>query len=99
MEKHRQKILIAVLGLLLLYFGGEWLLASVLEGPMQKRRNKKASLEKKIDARRRQLASVRKAGTQLEQWRAESLPKSTGPPRRGVFRCVSADIPAIGHNP
>jgi hypothetical protein len=74
MSEHRQKILVAVLGLMLLYFGGEWLWRKVVQAPLEARQAKAERLEKEIAARDKELAEARKAAKDLDRWEEQSLP-------------------------
>mgnify|MGYP000465854840 CR=1 FL=1 len=74
MSQHRQKILLAVLGLLLVYFGGEWAWQNAIQGPLDARRARIRRLEKDLDKRQRELAQARKAMQELETLHEQSLP-------------------------
>ena len=74
MIKHRQKILVGVFVLILLYFGGEWLWRNAVEGPLESRRQRIERLERDIENRDTQLARARKDAQDLALWEEESLP-------------------------
>ena len=73
MLQHRKKILLAVLGLLLLGYGGDWLWSVVME-PIQSLRQKQQTLERTSQRRELELAKARKAAKTLADWTTESLP-------------------------
>ena len=73
MLQHRKQILLAVMGLLLLGYGGDWLW-SVATEPLQSLRQRQQVLEKDIAKRQLELAKARKAGKTLERWTTQSLP-------------------------
>ncbi|MBN2292723.1 MAG: hypothetical protein JXM70_09880 [Pirellulales bacterium] len=77
MNKHRKKLLLGVLGLIVIFYAGDWLLENLLEGPLEARRKTKASLEKNIQTQEESLARARKAGKQLSVWEEQSLPSNT----------------------
>ncbi len=74
MDKYRKHILTAVFGVMLLYVAGDWLLESALTGPLKTRRVYAARVQKQIDAKEKQLATVHRAQRALKNWRARSLP-------------------------
>jgi hypothetical protein len=73
MSAHRKKILVAVLGLLALAFGGDrvW---SVITEPLDELRQKQRTLQHDIQRRQTDLARARKVAKALDAWSAESLP-------------------------
>ncbi len=74
MSQHRQKILLAVLGLLLVYFGGEWAWQNFIQGPLDSRQAKIQRLERDLEKRQKELAQARNAMQDLESLEAQSLP-------------------------
>lgn len=77
MNKHRNKLLMGILGLIAVFLAGNWLLENLLEGPLEARRQTQASLEKSIEKQQVSLARARKAGKQLSVWEEQSLPSNT----------------------
>ena len=51
MSKHRQTILLGILGLILAYYAGEWVFETVLEGPKQSRLDRGDRLAKSVFGR------------------------------------------------
>ncbi len=74
MSQHRQKILLVLLGVLLVYFGGEWAWQNAIQGPLDSRRARIRRLEKDLDKRQKELAKARQAMKELEQLEEQSLP-------------------------
>lgn len=74
---NRKTILLAVLGLILAFYAGQWLLNTLLTGPLQTRNNKTQSLKNEIEKRNKELAQARKAGKKLVEWQRQSLPSDT----------------------
>lgn len=74
MSQHRQKILLGVLGIMLLYFGGEWAWIHVVQGPLETRRSKIGRLQNDLDKRQKELARARKAVQELAAMEEQSLP-------------------------
>jgi len=74
MSEHRQKILVVILALMLLYFGGEWLWRKAVQAPLETRQARAERLEKEIAARDKELAEARKAAKELARWEEQSLP-------------------------
>ncbi len=72
--KFRQYALAAVCGLMVVYFAGEWLVGSVIQGPVQAAREKQTALERKIEGREKKLAEARLYAPWLDVWRGQSLP-------------------------
>ncbi len=76
MIEHRQKILVAVLAAMLLYFGGEWGWKKAVEEPLAARRDRAETLTADLDARRRETAQFRRDAKELAVWEAQSLPSN-----------------------
>ena len=74
--KHRQYILAAGLGMLVLLYAGDWLLRNVLQGPLESKRILTARLQTTIDNRKKQLQTIRADGRQLRRWWSQSLPSN-----------------------
>lgn len=76
-NKYRQVVLGAVFGLLVLYFGGEWVWKTVLEGPIDKKRQ---AYQKLLDAkkkREKEWEGFQEDARKLVEWRKQSLPSDT----------------------
>jgi hypothetical protein len=74
MTEHRQKILVGILALMMLYFGGEWLWRKAVQAPLEARQAKAERLEKEIAGRDKELSEARKAAKELDRWEEQSLP-------------------------
>jgi len=74
MNEHRQKILVGVLGVMLLYFGGEWAWRNAVQGPLDARQLKIERLQGDIEKRDKALAQARKDSKELAAWEEQSLP-------------------------
>jgi hypothetical protein len=81
----RQQILLAMLGLIAVMQLGDWVLNSLIQGPMQVRKAKTEQLQSDISEREKLLAEGRAAGTQIEAWQKQSLP-ADGEVARTVYR-------------
>jgi len=77
LAKYRPYILGAVFGAMLLYFGGEWLVKNLLQGPIERAGQRTERLREEIKEREDGLARARKAAKQLAVWRTQSLPSNT----------------------
>jgi len=73
----RQAILLAILAVIVLYFAGEWVFETVLEGPRRVRLQRAEQLSDRIARREEELAKAIKAGRQLEVFESLSLPSNT----------------------
>lgn len=73
MLQHRKKILLAILGLMLAFYGSDWMWSLVTE-PLQSQRQKQQTLAKDIARRELEVAKARKATKTLAAWATESLP-------------------------
>ena len=56
---------------------GDWVLTSVIQGPMDERRARATQLEEEIDEFEKVLADGRRAGREIEDWQLRSLPTDT----------------------
>jgi hypothetical protein len=75
--KLRQYALLALLVVMAMYFGGEWLLEHAIDGPIREAEQTAAKLEKGIEQRKLALAQARKASEVLARWESQSLPADT----------------------
>jgi len=74
MSDRRKKIIYLLLGVIAAAWAGDWLLANAIDGPLEERQEKAASLEKKIKKKKRELNAARKEIEKLEVWENQSLP-------------------------
>jgi Tfp pilus assembly protein PilO len=75
MKRHRQKLLVAALGIAALVVAGDRLgWKSVFTGPLDRQYQSKQRLEKMLQARQAELSQARAAVKQLELWQRRSLP-------------------------
>jgi len=70
----REKILAGLVAILVVAYGGNWIFAKMLRGPLEERRAKVAALKEEIQDKQLELARARQAGKQLTEWRELSLP-------------------------
>jgi len=76
-NRYRQIALGAVFGLLVLYFGGEWVWNTVLQGPIDK---KQQAYQKLLDAKKKkekEWEDFKEDARKLAAWRKQSLPSDT----------------------
>jgi len=76
-NKYRRIALGAVFGLLVLYFGGEWVWNTVLEGPID---NKRQAYQKLLEAKKKkekEWEGFKEDARKLAEWRKLSLPSDT----------------------
>jgi hypothetical protein len=74
MSEHRQKILLGILGIMLLYFGGEWAWRHAVQGPLDLRRSRADRLQNELEKREKELARARAAVKDLAAFEEQSLP-------------------------
>lgn len=74
--KHRKQILLGVLGAIGLLVGGDWLVRTVLQGPLDQAHQRGARYQREIEKRENALKAIRQAGEQLAEWEKESLPSN-----------------------
>lgn len=74
MKLTRQQLLLGLLILIGIVRAGDWILQSVIQGPLQERRARTTQLQKDIRSREKQLADLRAAGGRMETWVRQSLP-------------------------
>jgi hypothetical protein len=76
-SRYRTLGLAALLLVMVAYFGGEWLIDRLIQGPIEAARNRRAQLERDIEKRETSLQRLREAGKLLAQWEDQSLPADT----------------------
>lgn len=74
MSQYRKYILAAVFLLLLVGYGGDWLVRRVVRGPLEARRAVAARLQQRISAKQAQWNSILADAKRLELWQQQSLP-------------------------
>jgi hypothetical protein len=72
--QYRQYGLAALLAVMAIYFGGEWLWENAIDGPIREAERTGAKLTKGLEQRKTTLARARAAADVLENWKAQSLP-------------------------
>ncbi len=75
--KYRQYGLMALMLVMVVYFGGEWVLDNLIEAPINDAEQTTALRKKQIKDLQNSLGSLRKAGTLLAKWESQSLPSDT----------------------
>lgn len=77
LDRYRKFGLAAVLLAMIAYFGGEWLLERVIQGPLEAARSRRTQLERDIQQRETSLQRLRDASKLLVRWEDQSLPADT----------------------
>lgn len=77
LARYRTAGLAALMLVMLAYFGGEWLIEHVIQGPFQTARNRRTQLQRDIEQREASLQRLREAGKLLARWEDQSLPADT----------------------
>jgi hypothetical protein len=72
--KYRQYAFGAVLGAILLYFAGEWLIENVVQGPVQAARLKTSSLKREIRKKEKSVQQAKQLRQILDRLESQSLP-------------------------
>lgn len=75
--KYRPYVLAGVLGVSLLYFGGEWIVENLLQGPIEGARKTQERLNEEIEKREAGLERAREDARRLARWKTQSLPSDT----------------------
>jgi Tfp pilus assembly protein PilO len=83
MKPTRQQLLLAVLALIAIVQMGDWVLNTMIQGPLQLRRDRTDQLQKDIRKRESLLAESRNAGKEIEVWQKQSLPADPEVARSG----------------
>lgn len=74
MIRNRQQILLSLLALIALFQIGDWVLNSLIQGPLQTRRARTEQLNGDITKAEKLLAETRAAGRRIDVWQKQSLP-------------------------
>lgn len=73
----RKQLLLALLGLILVYFGGEWVLANWIEAPKKQRRAQLNALQGEIKKYDQFVGRAAQDAAWLRYWNSQSLPSNT----------------------
>ncbi len=74
MKLTRQQILLGFLALMGIFQVGDYVLNTMIQGPLERLRNEQESLQEDIHKREKLLADARVAGKKIELWKKKSLP-------------------------
>lgn len=91
MKLNRQKILLGLLAVIGIVRVGDWVLASIIEGPLHELRGTNSQLQSEIEKYEKALALARTAGKRIEQWKTLSLPADVETSRT-LYRTWLADL-------
>lgn len=85
MKPNRQQVLLALLAIIAIVQVGDWVLNTMIQGPLQLRRARTEQLQADIKKREASLAETRNAARQIDGWMKQSLP-SDPEVTRSVYR-------------
>ena len=85
MKPNRQQILLALLAIIAVVQVGDWVLNTMIQGPLQLRQARTEQLQADIKKREASLAETRNAAKQIDGWMKQSLP-SDPEVTRSVYR-------------
>ncbi len=77
MKLTRQHLLLGALIAIGAVSGGDWLLKSMIQGPLDERRARTEQLEEEVEKLEKVLAAGRRAGKKIDAWQKRSLPADT----------------------
>ena len=77
MKLTRQHLLLGVLIAIGAVSAGDWLLKSMIQGPLDERRARTEKLEEEVEKLEKVLAEGRRAGKKIDAWQQRSLPPDT----------------------
>ncbi|MCP4172721.1 MAG: hypothetical protein GY758_18320 [Fuerstiella sp.] len=77
MKLTRQQLLLGVLALMAILRVGDYVLSSMIQGPMRELQGDNRELLEQIGKQEKLLADGRAAGLEIEQWQKKSLPSDT----------------------
>jgi len=89
----RQQILLGLLAIIGIIHVGDWVLTSVIEGPLRELRGTNEQVQAEIRKYEKALAAARTAGKRIEQWQTLSLPSDTETSRT-LYRTWLVDLVA-----
>ena len=75
--RYRTLGLAAALFVMIAYFGGEWLIDHLIQGPIEAARSRRTQLERDVQQRETSLQRLREASKLLTRWEDQSLPADT----------------------
>jgi hypothetical protein len=70
----RKYILWAILAAMVLFYGGDWLMGTVVRGPLMRAQEETKQLKETIRKRKADLKAIREEKKQLAVWESQSLP-------------------------
>lgn len=85
MKPNRQQVLLGLLAVIAVIQVGDWVLNTMIQGPLQLRRARTEQLQADIKKREASLAETRNAAKQIDGWMKQSLP-SDPEVTRSVYR-------------
>lgn len=85
MKPNRQQVLLALLAVIAVIQVGDWVLNTMIQGPLQLRRARTEQLQADIKKREASLAETRNAAKKIDGWMKQSLP-SDPEVTRSVYR-------------
>jgi preprotein translocase subunit YajC len=91
MKLSRQHLLLGVLIAMGLLQAGDWIITSMIQGPLQERRNRTNNLNKEITKREALLKQTRAATVRIAEWQKRSLPSEVDV-ARSVYRSWILEI-------
>ncbi|MEZ6043013.1 MAG: hypothetical protein R3C20_21125 [Planctomycetaceae bacterium] len=91
MKVNRQQVLLGVLILTGVLRAGDFVLSSMIQGPLQELRGDNSELQETIEKQEKLLAEARTAGQRIEAWQQRSLPFDTET-ARSLYRNWLLDI-------
>ena len=77
MNDLRKRLLYLVLGAIVVFIGGDYILRNYIDAPLEQRQARKEQLEKKIKKKKKELAESKEAARKLAIWEKSSLPNDT----------------------
>ena len=85
MKPNRQQLMLVILAIIAVVQVGDWVLNTMIQGPLELRRGKTQQLQADIKKREVTLAETRNAAKQIDSWLKQSLP-SDPEVTRSVYR-------------
>ena len=89
----RQQILLALLAFFGVIRVGDWVLSSIIEGPLRELQGSNEQVQTEIQKYEKALAAARTAGKRIDQWKTLSLPSDTETSRT-LYRTWLVDLVA-----
>ena len=91
MNINRQQVLLGILILMAILRVGDFVLSSMIQGPLQELRGDNNELRDRIEKQEKLLAEAREAGQKIDGWRKRSLPFDTET-ARSLYRNWLLDV-------